>query len=85
MPPPETSLPSSATAAHTDAAAAVPPGVFESHPADGAAEAAVPENADAGQATKAHLRETIKESEVSTEELKASNEFTQTTEPSLRT
>ena len=68
--------------------------VFEEHPADGAAAVAAPRNAVADQAalqlerelvaTKALLRETIEQSEASTEELKASNEELQAMNEELR-
>ena len=68
--------------------------VFEEHPADGAAAVAAPRSVDADQAalhlerelvaTKAHLRETIEQSETSTEELKASNEELQAMNEELR-
>lgn len=68
--------------------------VFEQHPADGAAAVAAPESGDADQAvlllerelvaTKSHLRDTIEQSEASTEELKASNEELQAINEELR-
>jgi len=68
--------------------------VFEERPADGAATGAAPRSADADQAalhlerelvaTKAHLRDTIEQSEASTEELKASNEELQAMNEELR-
>ena len=68
--------------------------VLEEHPADGTIALAVARNADADQAalhlerelvaTKAHLRDTIEQSEASTEELKASNEELQAINEELR-
>ena len=68
--------------------------VFEQHPADGTAAVVALRNADADQAalhlerelvaTKAHLRDTIEQSEASTEELKASNEELQAMNEELR-
>ncbi|MBC8072270.1 MAG: PAS domain S-box protein [Deltaproteobacteria bacterium] len=68
--------------------------VFDEHPADGAAAVAAPKGADADQAalhlerelvaTKAHLRDTIEQSDASTEELKASNEELQAMNEELR-
>ena len=68
--------------------------VFDEHPADGTAAVAQPRNADADHvalhlerelvAMKAHLRETVEQSEASTEELKASNEELQAINEELR-
>ncbi len=68
--------------------------VFEAHAPDGNVTVAALRNADADQAalhlerelvaTKAHLRDTIEQSEASTEELKASNEELQAINEELR-